>query len=552
MRICERVSADGSGITGISELVRDTLAGYSVKAKDIEKAVITAEESAEELIAHSSDAFINVCIRSFLGRVTVSLTAKGDRFNHISDKKIEHMLDDETDEALQETIRGILLRSVSDNLRYHHLNGANRIKFTILRSPKAHLYRTLGAMAAAVVIGALLSFLGLVRINDMLDSYVLIPIYTMYLNALKMVVAPVVFFSIVSCIMQFSDMSELGRIGGRAIFVFMFTTVVATLVGLGLFFAFRPGIPITAMADQASVSQITQQTMNISIKDLIVGIVPSDFLQPFVSSNMLQLIFLAVLTGIVTGHMGRNSKVIRSAFEALNDLFLKMTTMIIRFMPIAVFCSICSMMIKTGFSLVISVLGIFATFLAGLLCMIIVYCLILAVVARVDPICFLKNYIPTMTQVFSVASSNGSIPINMEACDRMGVARKIYCLIIPLGATLNMDGGCVYMGVFSLALAQTYGIRVTAASLVAMIISIIVMSVGAPGIPGSGLICLSVLLTQIGVPTEAVGLVMGIDALVGMFRCMSNCTGDVVTSILVAKKENLLDMDKYRTGGGNV
>lgn len=400
MRICERVSADGSGITRISELVRDTLAGYSVKAKDIEKAVITAEESAEELIAHSSDASINVCIRSFLGRVTVSLTAKGDRFNHISDKKIEHMLDDETDEALQETIRGILLRSVSDNLRYHHLNGANRIKFTILRSPKAHLYRTLGAMAAAVVIGALLSFLGLVRINDILDSYVLVPIYTMYLNALKMVVAPVVFFSIVSCIMQFSDMSELGRIGGRAISVFMFTTVVATLVGLGLFFAFRPGIPITAMADQASVSQITQQTMNISIKDLIVGIVPSDFLQPFVSSNMLQLIFLAVLTGIVTGHMGRNSKVIRSAFEALNDLFLKMTTMIIRFMPVAVFCSICSMMIKTGFSLVISVLGIFATFLAGLLCMIIVYCLILAVVARVDPICFLKNYIPTMTQVF--------------------------------------------------------------------------------------------------------------------------------------------------------
>lgn len=219
MRICERVSANGSGITRISELVRDTLAGCSVKEKDIEKAVITAEESAEVMITHSSDPYIDVCIRSFLGRVTVSLTAKGDRFYPVSDKKIEQMLDDETDEALQETIRGILLRSVSDNLRYHHLNGANRIKFTILRSPKAHLYRTLGAMAAAVVIGALLSFLGLVRINDMLDSYVLVPIYTMYLNALKMVVAPVVFFSIVSCIMQFSDMSELGRIGGRATFL---------------------------------------------------------------------------------------------------------------------------------------------------------------------------------------------------------------------------------------------------------------------------------------------------------------------------------------------
>ena len=139
----------------------------------------------------------------------------------------------------------------------------------------------------------------------------------------------------------------------------------------------------------------------------------------------------------------------------------------------------------------------------------------------------------------------------MEACEKMGVAKKIYCLIIPLGATINMDGGCVYMGVFSLALAKSYGVNVPSSAIVAMIISIIVMSVGAPGIPGSGLICLSVLLTQIGVPTEAVGLIMGIDAFVGMFRCMSNCTGDVVTSVLVAKKENLLDMEKYRTCGGS-
>ena len=550
MRLRERVTADKAGITRIADLVRDTLTKYSVKDKDIEKAVITAEESAEELAAHSSDNSIDIYIRSFMGRVSVSLTAKGDKFRPVSDKKIENMLDDETDEALQETIRGILLRSVSDNLKYHHLSGSNRIVFTILRSPKAHLYRTLGAMAAAVVVGFILSSLGLTELNDTLDSYILTPIYTIYLNALKMVVAPVVFFSIVSCIMQFSDMSELGRIGGRAITVFMFTTVIASLVGLGMFYIFRPGTPIPTMIDQASVQQITQQTMDISIKDLIVGIVPSDYIQPFVSSNMLQLIFLAILTGIVTGHLGQRAKMVRDAFEALNELFLKMTMTIIRFMPIAVFCSICSMMVKTGISVVISVLSIFGTFLAGLLCMIIVYCLILTFVARVNPIRFLKNYIPTMTQVFSVASSNASIPLNMEACERMGVARKIYCLIIPLGATLNMDGGCVYMGVFALALAQTYGVTVPSASIVGMVISIIVMSVGAPGIPGSGLICLSVLLTQIGVPTEAIGLVMGIDALVGMFRCMSNCAGDVVTSVMVAKKENLLDMEKYRTGGG--
>ena len=144
-----------------------------------------------------------------------------------------------------------------------------------------------------------------------------------------------------------------------------------------------------------------------------------------------------------------------------------------------------------------------------------------------------------------MASSNASIPVNMEACDKMGIAQKIYSLSIPLGATVNMDGTCVYMGVFALALAKTYGVPVTGASITAMIISIIVLSVGAPGIPGSGLICLSVLLAGLGVPTEAVGLIMGIDSLVGMFRCMSNCTGDVAMSVVVARQEGDLDMEKY-------
>ena len=144
-----------------------------------------------------------------------------------------------------------------------------------------------------------------------------------------------------------------------------------------------------------------------------------------------------------------------------------------------------------------------------------------------------------------MASSNASIPLNMEASRNLGIAQKLYSLSIPLGATVNMDGGCIYMAVFALSLAKIYGVQVTGASLTAMVFSIIIMSIGAPGIPGSGLICLSVLLAQMGVPTEAIGLVMGIDSLVGMFRCMSNCTGDVAVSLAVAKNENMLDMDVY-------
>ena len=183
----------------------------------------------------------------------------------------------------------------------------------------------------------------------------------------------------------------------------------------------------------------------------------------------------------------------------------------------------------------------------GLVAMTVVYCLMLLLIGGTNPGQFLKKYAPTMLQVFSMASSNASIPINMEACGKLGVDRKIHSLAIPLGATLNMDGTCIHLAVFALALAKTYDVPVSGAALAGMIVSIIVLSMGAPGIPGSGLICLSVLLAQMNVPVEAIGLVMGIDALVGMFRTVGNCLSDVVVSVIVARKEQALDMKTYNS-----
>ena len=263
---------------------------------------------------------------------------------------------------------------------------------------------------------------------------------------------------------------------------------------------------------------------------------------------MLQLIFLAVICGIATGMIGKYSDMVKDLFEAGNDLFLKITTIIIGFMPFAVFCSITSMMITTGVKTIISVLGMLGTFLFGLVCMMTIYCLLILVIGRVNPLHFVQKYVPTMLQVFSMASSNASIPVNMDACENLGISKKIYSLSIPLGATLNMDGTCIYLGVFALALAKTYGIPVTGATLFSLSISIVVLSMGAPGVAGAGLICLSVLLEQMGVPLEAIGLVMGIDSLVGMFRTMSNCLGDVAVSTIVAKQEDALDMEKYNHG----
>ena len=154
-----------------------------------------------------------------------------------------------------------------------------------------------------------------------------------------------------------------------------------------------------------------------------------------------------------------------------------------------------------------------------------------------------------MLFAFSSDSSVATLPYTMECTRKLGVNKDLGDFVLPLGATINMDGTCIYLSIVALALARVYGVQVPPASLLSVVLSIIVLSVGAPGVPGSGLICLSVLLTQLGVPVEAVGLMMGIDPLIGMLRCMSNCLGDVAVSCIVAKKENLMDMDAYRKEG---
>lgn len=262
---------------------------------------------------------------------------------------------------------------------------------------------------------------------------------------------------------------------------------------------------------------------------------------------MLQLIFLAVFCGIAVGMIGSYSKILSDFFEACNELFLKITTLLVKFMPIAAFSSILSMMITTVTETLMSVLNICLVFIFALTLMMVFYCLMLLALAKLNPIPFLKKYYPTMLQVFSMASSNAALPLNMDVCNKkIGVSPKVYSLALPLGATMNMDGTCIYLGIFALALARIYGVDITGAGLLSIVISIIILSMGAPGIPGSGLICLSVLLTQLGVPVEAVGLVIGIDPLIGMLRCMSNCLGDVVACTVVAKSEGLFDENVYR------
>ena len=262
---------------------------------------------------------------------------------------------------------------------------------------------------------------------------------------------------------------------------------------------------------------------------------------------MLQLIFMAILSGIAISLIGSLAKILVDFIRACNELFIKITSIIIKVMPLAIFCSITEMMLKIGLGTIMSVLGIVGVILLGFIAMMLVYFIMLIIFGRVNPLLFLKKYGNTMLQVFALNSSNAAIPINMDICDKeLGIAPKVYSLSIPLGATVNMDGTCIKLGIYSLALAGMYGIEISGSMLFSLIISIFVLSVGTPGIPGSGIISLSILLAAIGVPIEAVGIVMGVDSIMGMFSAMSNCLGDVVATTIVARSEGLLDMSAWK------
>lgn len=549
MRKTGTFNADNSGLARAMEFVQRFLTDSKIEKKARVKAMLVVEEALGSLTAHRKGEGNDMRVRAqaLLGSVTIELSVAGEPFSLTENmKSAELPKDGEMGADTQDVIRNILLRSLTDDLKYRHKDGVNYVRVTLVKSRQAFLWQTLGAMLAAIMIGLILAAAAPGAFNDALNDNLLSPIKTMYLNALKMVVAPVVFFSIVSCIVQFSNLSDLGRIGGKTLALYVCTTLIAVSVGIGAYYLFQPG-GANLMGLAADASSITSQTMSVSIKDTIVGIVPSNFFKPFLESDMLQLIFLAVVCGVATGLIGKYSAMLKDLFQACNDLFLKITTIFIRMMPVAVFCSIASMMLTMGIQSILSVLGMVGTFLFGLACMMAVYCLMMLLLARLNPLPFLRKYAPVMVQVFSMASSNASIPVNMDACDKkLGISGRVFSLSIPLGATLNMDGTCIHLAVFALALAKVYGVPVNGAMLLSMAISIVVLSMGAPGIPGSGLICLSVLLTQMNVPVEAIGLVMGIDSLIGMFRCMSNCLGDVAVTSIVAKSEGQMDMEVYR------
>ena len=522
---------------------------HNLNKRDAMMAMLLAEESIVCMMDHSpKGAEIDITFRKFLGSVSLNISAPGEPFDIAESNPL--MLDDGldgVDAGTENAIRSLIFMSREDSVRYKNRFHRNTLQITVKRSDRAQLYLTLGALVLSVLLGILFKMILPGAAQNALNDYFLSPVKTMFLSALKMIIGPVVFFSIVSCLSQFDSLRDLGKIGAKVMGMYLFTTVLAVLVGLGAFFIFQPGDSSLAgfVTDVAKETIEVASNTKISILDTVINIVPSNIVKPFLEADMLQIIFVAIICGVAVGMIGDYSKPLKNFFDSCNMLFLKITTLIVKVIPLAVLCSMTSLVMLTGTDMLLSIMSYVGTFLVALVAMLCVYSLLLLLFGKLNPLPLLKKHAPTMLTNFSLASSNASMPFNINSCKNMGVSTKVCAFSIPLGATVNMDGSCIYMAVAGMFLAKVFGIDLDGPAMFSMIFSIIVLSIGAPGIPGSGLVCLSVLLVQLGVPAEALSLIMGIDSLMGMFRTAVNSTGDVAVSLIVAKTEKLLDTKKY-------
>ncbi len=370
----------------------------------------------------------------------------------------------------------------------------------------------------------------------------------LFLALIKMVVIPLVFFSLLVGVASLGDFRKLGRIGLRTILFFSGTTAMALIIGVGLTSIVRPGHLLTdeARADLlASYSSEAKDKVSAAAEaptmmDQLIGIVPANPVEALASGNMLQIIFFALMLGIALTYMdSQRARLVVDVSERINEAMVMLVHLIMKLAPYGVAALLFKVVGSTGPS-VLMALGVYGlVVLAGLathLCL--TYGLVIRLGARLPFWGFLRAMRPAMLLGFSTSSSSATLPVTMECAeDNVGVSRQVTSFVLPLGATVNMDGTALYQGVAAVFIAQIYGHDLGLVAQATIVLSATLASVGAAGVPGAGMITLAMVLTAVGIPLEGLALILGIDRLLDMFRTSTNIVGDSTATVLMARLE---------------
>lgn len=387
------------------------------------------------------------------------------------------------------------------------------------------------SLARNIFIALVLSIIvGLVMQSqaEFLSTYIK-PFGDIFLNLLKFIVTPIVLFSIIGGIISMKDIRKVGEVGGFTVIYYFLTTACAIVIGLSLANIFKKFFPVISTSDLTF-----EMTNEVSIMDTLVNIFPSNFIAPMVENNMLQIIVMSLIIGfsILMLEKTKQVKAIET-IEILNDIFMKAMGLILRLSPIGVFCLLAPVIAENGPVIIGSLASVLlVAYLAYVLHALIVYSFTIKTLGGLNPIEFFKGMSSAMIFAFSSASSMGTLPINMKCCEELGADHDVTAFVLPLGATINMDGTAIYQGVCAVFIAACYGIDLTLGQMITIVITSTLASIGTAGVPGSGMIMLAMVLQSVGLPVEGIALVAGVDRIFDMGRTVLNITGDASAAII--------------------
>ena len=384
------------------------------------------------------------------------------------------------------------------------------------------------ALVLAIVAGLLMQ-----KYADFAQSYIK-PFGTIFLNLVKFIVVPIVLFSIMCGIISMRDIKKVGSIGLKTVVYYLCTTAFAITIGLiggNLFEGLFPKVATTDLTYEAAEAT--------SFMDTIVNIFPSNFISPMVEANMLQIIVMALLLGFAIIMIGeeKNARVVRACND-LNDVFMKCMEMILKLSPIGVFCLLCPVIASNGPAIIGSLaMVLLAAYICYIVHAVVVYSIAVKTMGGLSPMEFFKGMLPAIMFAFSSASSVGTLPINMECVEKMGASKEVTSFVLPLGATINMDGTAIYQGVCAIFIAACYGIHLTLPQMITIILTATLASIGTAGVPGAGMVMLAMVLTSVGLPVDGIALVAGVDRIFDMGRTTVNITGDASCCMIVSNLE---------------
>lgn len=404
------------------------------------------------------------------------------------------------------------------------------------------------ALLAGAVFGIVLCYMvpsGHVK-DDIIVEGILYVVGQGFIRLMKMLVVPLVFCSLVCGSMAIGDTKKLGTVGVRTLIFYLFTTALAITVALSVGNIINPGIGLDMSAIKSNAAEVEEMAAT-SLSDTILNIIPDNPLNSLASGNMLQIIVFALIVGIILAKLGERTETVGNFFSQFNDIMMEMTMMVMSLAPVGVFCLIARTFANIGFSAFVPL----AKYMVGVLLALAIQCFIvylglLKVFTGLNPFKFIKNFFPVMAFAFSTATSNATIPLSIDTlAKKMGVSKKISSFTIPLGATINMDGTAIMQGVAVVFAAQAFVIQLDVMDYLTVIGTATLASIGTAGVPSVGLVTLTMVFNSVGLPVEAIGLIMGIDRILDMTRTAVNITGDAVCTTIVAHQNKALDRDVF-------